>query len=72
MTLVSSGLINPWSAATVPRRHAAEQGILDLAQGHWKMLYATYVAAQQQTFGVLSGAANAAEKLGYSQRPMSY
>ncbi|MBP8007757.1 MAG: heme biosynthesis protein HemY, partial [Thiopseudomonas sp.] len=38
MTLISSGLINPWSRRNQGRRlrQAAEQGILDLAQGHWK------------------------------------
>lgn len=72
MTLVSSGLINPWSSRNQSRRlrHAAEQGILDLAQGHWKnALRHLRRAAQGESKPLvyLLGAANAAEKLGYSQ-----
>ncbi|MDY0251061.1 MAG: heme biosynthesis HemY N-terminal domain-containing protein [Pseudomonas sp.] len=72
MTLASSGIINPWSRRNKGRRlrQAAEQGILDLAQGHWKnALRHLRRAAEGQTKPLvyLLGAANAAEKLGYSE-----
>ena len=72
MTLVSSGLINPWSRRNQSRRLriAAEQGILDLAQGHWKnALRHLRRAAEGEAKPLVYflGAANAAEKLGYSE-----
>lgn len=72
MTLVSSGLINPWSRRNQSRRLriAAEQGILDLAQGHWKNALRHLRRAAEgeaKPLVYLLGAANAAEKLGYSE-----
>ena len=72
MALVSTGLVNPWSRRNQSRRLrlAAEQGILDLAQGHWKdALRHLRRAAQGEAKPLvyLLGAANAAEKLGYSE-----
>lgn len=71
MTLISSGLINPWSRRNQGRRlrQAAEQGILDLAQGHWKNALRHLRRAAQgeaKPLVYLLGAATAAEKLGYS------
>lgn len=71
MTLVSTGLVNPWSNRNQKRRLrlAAEQGILDLAQGHWKdALRHLRRAAQGEAKPLvyLLGAARAAEQLGYS------
>lgn len=72
MTFVSTGLVNPWSHRNQSRRLrlAAEQGILDLAQGNWKdALRHLRRAAQGEAKPLvyLLGAANAAEKLGYSK-----
>ena len=72
MTLVSTGLINPWSRRNQSRRLrlAAERGILDLAQGHWKNALRHLRRAAQgeaKPLVYLLGAANAAEKLGYSE-----
>ncbi len=72
MILVSSGLINPWSRRNQSRRlrRAAEQGILDLAQGHWKNALRHLRRAAEgeaKPLVYLLGAANAAEKLGYSE-----
>ena len=72
MTLVSTGLVNPWSRRNQSRRYrlAAEQGILDLAQGHWKdALRHLRRAAEVESTPLVYflGAASAAEKLGYSQ-----
>ena len=72
MTLVSTGLVNPWSRRNQSRRYrlAAEQGILDLAQGHWKdALRHLRRAAEGESTPLVYflGAASAAEKLGYSQ-----
>lgn len=72
MTLISSGLINPWSRRNQGRRlrQAAEQGILDLAQGHWKNALRHLRRAAQgeaKPLVYLLGAATAAEKLGYSE-----
>ena len=72
MTLISSGLVNPWSHRNQSRRlrRAAEQGILDLAQGNWKdALRHLRRAAQGEAkpLGYLLGAARAAEQLGYSK-----
>lgn len=72
MTLISSGLVNPWSRRNQSRRlrRAAEQGILDLAQGNWKdALRHLRRAAQGEAkpLGYLLGAARAAEQLGYSK-----
>ena len=72
MTLISSGLINPWSRRNQGRRlrQAAEQGILDLAQGHWKNALRHLRRAAQgeaKPLVYLLGAASAAEKLGYSE-----
>ncbi|WBE25307.1 heme biosynthesis HemY N-terminal domain-containing protein [Denitrificimonas caeni] len=71
MLLVSTGLINPWSQRNQKRRVrlASEQGMLDLAQGQWKdALRHLRRAAQGESKPLvyLLGAANAAEKLGYS------
>ncbi len=71
MTLVSTGLINPWSNRNQSRRLrlAAEQGILDLAQGNWKDALRHLRRASEgeaKPLVYLLGAANAAEKLGYS------
>lgn len=59
MTLISSGLINPWSRRNQGRRlrQAAEQGILDLAQGHWKKRFTPFApcrAGRSETFGVFA------------------
>ncbi len=72
MTLISSGLINPWSRRNQSRRIrlAAEQGILDLAQGHWKNALRHLRRAAQgeaKPLVYLLGAARAAEQLGYSE-----
>lgn len=72
MTLISTGLINPWSQHNQSRRHrrAAEQGILDLAQGHWKNALRHLRRAAQgeaKPLVYLLGAARAAEQLGYSE-----
>ena len=72
MAFVSTGLVNPWSRRNQSRRLrlAAEQGILDLAQGHWKEALRHLRRAAQgeaKPLVYLLGAANAAEKLGYSQ-----
>ena len=72
MTLVSTGLVNPWSRRNQSRRHrlAAEQGILDLAQGHWKNALRHLRRAaegEEKPLVYFLGAANAAEKLGYSE-----
>ena len=71
MTLVSTGLVNPWSRRNQSRRLrlAAEQGILDLAQGHWKNALRHLRRAAQgeaKPLVYLLGAARAAEQLGYS------
>ncbi len=72
MTLISTGLVNPWSQRNQSRRHrqAAEQGILDLAQGHWKNALRHLRRAAQgeaKPLVYLLGAARAAEQLGYSE-----
>ena len=72
MTLVSTGLVNPWSRRNQGRRLrlAAEQGILDLAQGHWKEALRHLRRAAEgeaKPLVYLLGAATAAEKLGYSE-----
>lgn len=72
MTLISSGLINPWSQRNQRRRLrlAAEQGMLDLAQGHWKNALRHLRRAAQgeaKPLVYLLGAASAAEKLGHSE-----
>ncbi len=72
MALISSGLINPWSHRNQSRRLrlAAEQGILDLAQGNWKNALRHLRRAAEgepKPLVYLLGAANAAEKLGYSE-----
>lgn len=72
MTLVSTGLVNPWSRRNQSRRYrlAAEQGILDLAQGHWKNALRHLRRAaegEEKPLVYFLGAANAAEKLGYSE-----
>lgn len=71
MLLVSTGFINPWSRHNQKRRvrAAAEQGVLDLAQGHWKNALRNLRKAAEgddKPLVYLLGAANAAEKLGYS------
>ncbi|WP_205341166.1 heme biosynthesis HemY N-terminal domain-containing protein [Denitrificimonas caeni] len=72
MTFVSTGLVNPWSRRNQGRRlrRAAEQGILDLAQGQWKDALRHLRRAaegEKKPLVYLLGAANAAEKLGYSE-----
>ncbi len=72
MTLISTGLINPWSQRNQSRRNrlAAEQGILDLAQGHWKNALRHLRRAAEgeaKPLVYLLGAARAAEELGYSE-----
>ncbi|HKM36253.1 MAG TPA: heme biosynthesis HemY N-terminal domain-containing protein [Thiopseudomonas sp.] len=72
MTLISTGLVNPWSRRNQSRRLrlAAEQGILDLAQGNWKNALRHLRRAadgEAKPLVYLLGAANAAEKLGYSE-----
>lgn len=72
MALVSTGLINPWSQRNQRRRNrlAAEQGILDLAQGHWKSALRHLRRAAEgdaKPLVYLLGAARAAEELGYSE-----
>ncbi len=73
MTLISTGLVNPWSQRNQSRRHrqAAEQGILDLAQGHWKNALRHLRRAAQgeaKPLVYLLGAARAAEQLGLQRR----
>ena len=72
MALISTGLINPWSQRNQSRRSrlAAEQGILDLAQGHWKNALRHLRRAAEgeaKPLVYLLGAARAAEELGYSE-----
>lgn len=72
MALISTGLINPWSRRNQSRRNrqAAEQGILDLAQGHWKNALRHLRRAAEgeaKPLVYLLGAARAAEQLGYSE-----
>jgi HemY protein len=72
MALISTGLINPWSQRNQSRRNrrAAEQGILDLAQGHWKNALRHLRRAAEgeaKPLVYLLGAARAAEQLGYSE-----
>lgn len=71
MALLSTGLINPWSRRNQRRRarHAAEQGSLELAQGHWKSALRHLRRATQGEdlpLPYFLGAARAAEKLGHS------
>lgn len=72
MTLVSTGLVNPWSRRNQSRRVrlAAEQGALDLAQGNWKAALRHLrraAEAEAKPLPHLLGAALAAQKLGYSE-----
>jgi len=72
MALASTGLINPWSQRNQSRRNrlAAEQGTLDLAQGHWKSALRHLRRAAEgeaKPLVYLLGAARAAEQLGQSE-----
>lgn len=70
LVFVSGGVVNPWSRRNRRRRArlASEQGLLDLAEGHWAraLRHLKRAAADdQQPLIYYLGAARAAQKLGH-------